>query len=433
MQPDTGDRVLVTRGKERFEGILLQSMDPAVVLLKLDSGYNIGIRKQGAKLKLVRQFEAVKKKAAAKQEESPDLPRVTILHTGGTIASRVDYATGAVVAKFTPEDVLELIPELKTICRVRSVFVANVQSESMRFGHYNLIAKAIEKEIAGREKPKGIIITHGTDTLHYSAAALAFMLGNIDVPVILVGAQRSSDRGSSDAAVNVTCAARFIVKTDFAGVAICMHRGMGDELGVILPACKSRKLHTSRRDAFKAVNAGAIAEVAYREDVVRFLRDDYYRPGQGKLAVKLFKETINVGLLKTHTNTYPGDYLHFKDYKGLVIEGTGLGHAQTTGFDRLSAINEKNKKALAKVCEEAIVVMCSQCIFGRVNMNVYSPQRELLEIGVIGGEDMTAETAFIKLAWLLSNYPKEEAKKLMAQNLRGEITGRTIPEDDVLA
>lgn len=430
MKPAPGDKVVVDIPGEKIEGILLESQKKGVLIVKLSNGYNRGIdAKKVRRVTVVARAEE-KKNSAGSVAHVKGLPDVVILHTGGTIASKVDYKTGAVVARYKPEELVASIPELASICNVRSVLVSCLQSESMRFGHYNLMAEAIIDALKG--KPKGIIITHGTDTLHYSAAALSFMFENLPVPVILVGAQRSSDRGSSDASMNIVCAVKFIAHTDFKGVAICMHSGMNDEKCVILPGTKSRKLHTSRRDAFKAVNSVPVAEVAYKGDKVNFLSNDYYRPGNGKLVVKYFKENIKVGLFKTHTNTYPEDYAYFKNHAGLIVEGTGLGHAQTTGFDKISAINEKNKKALATVCKKAVVVLCSQCIFGRVNMNVYSPQRELLEIGVIPGEDMTAETAFIKLAWLLSNYPKARVKEMIGQNLRGEITQRTRAEEDFL-
>jgi glutamyl-tRNA(Gln) amidotransferase subunit D len=426
MKPSVGDIVLVTRGKEKFKGTLMQSTDLNVILIKLDNGYNIGIKKQASKIKVLKAFIGGKSFKKSDVVWDKSLPLVSVLHTGGTIASKVDYKTGGVVAKFTPEDLVGSIPELNEICRVRSTLVANLQSESMRFGHYNLIAKAVEKELKAKEKPKGIIVTHGTDTLHYTAAALTFSLENVPIPVILVGAQRSSDRGSSDAVMNVKSAARFITQTDFKGVAICMHKNLDDDLGIILPSCKTRKLHTSRRDAFKSVNAEAIAEVGEK---VRFLSEDYYRP-RGDFKVRPFKD-VKVGLLKTHTNMFPEDYLHFSGYAGLIVEGTGLGHAQTTGFDEISKINESNKKALKKVAEKTVVVMASQCIFGRINMNVYSPQRELLEIGVIPAEDMTPETALIKLSWLLSNYP-ENVREKFEKNLRGEISERILPDEEFL-
>ena len=319
----------------------------------------------------------------------------------------------------TPEELIETVPELKNMANIKCKFVANIQSESMRFPHYNLIAKAIEKEIK-ETKPKGIIITHGTDTLHYTSAALSFILENLSIPIILVGAQRSSDRGSSDSHMNLICATKFIKETDFHGVAICMHNSMNDDKCAILPGTKTRKMHTSRRDAFKPINSEKIALINYDSDKIEMFEKTKPKPKEN-LKLKLIKEDIKVGILKSHTNIYPENIKHFKNYDGLIIEGTGLGHFQTKSFDKISEIEEKNKKELEKLLKDTIILLSSQCIFGRVNLNVYTPQRELKEIGVMGTEDMTTETAFIKLAWLLSNYKKEEIRKLVTQNLRGEI------------
>jgi len=420
MDYKAGDEIKVKTKDKVYNGIFIPQKGNSIVL-KLKSGYNVGIdKKKIEKISLVKKHKQEKIKEK-KIKQNKKLPTISILHTGGTIASRVDYTTGAVVAKFKPEELVEMLPELKGIAVIKSKLVSNLQSESMRFGHYNLMAKEIIKEL--KSKPDGIIITHGTDTLHFTSAALAFMLQGIDIPVILVGAQRSSDRGSSDSSLNLISAAKFIAKTDFKGVAICMHASTEDNKAVILPATKTRKMHTSRRDAFKAINDEPIAFVDPYKDIVGYKSKTKNK--EGKLEVKYFKEDIKVGILKSHTNLYPKDFEHFKDYKGLVLEGTGLGHMQTKGFDKISQINEDNKKALSKIAKTAVVILTSQCIFGRVNLNVYTPQRELLDIGVISGEDMTTETAFIKLAFLLSNYPKEKVKELMLKNIAGEISERT--------
>ena len=396
-----GDVIKVKTKEREYKGVFIPQKGGSVVL-KLDSGYNIGIdKKKIKKISLVKKYKEAKTKEK-KIKQNKKLPTISILHTGGTIASRVDYSTGAVVAKFKPEDLVEMLPELKDIANIKSKLISNLQSESMRFGHYNLMAREILKEL--KNKPDGIIITHGTDTLHFTS-------------------QRSSDRGSSDSSLNLISATKFIAKTDFRGVAICMHASTEDDKAVILPATKTRKMHTSRRDAFKAINDEPIAFVDPYKDMIEYKKNINNK--KGKLDVKYFKENIKVGILKSHTNLYAEDFEHFRNYEGLVLEGTGLGHMQTKGFDSISRINEENKKALAKIAKKAVVILTSQCIFGRVDMNVYSPQRELLEIGVLCGEDMTTETAFIKLAFLLSNYKKEEVKKLMLKNLAGEITPRT--------
>ncbi|MBU4284214.1 MAG: Glu-tRNA(Gln) amidotransferase subunit GatD, partial [Nanoarchaeota archaeon] len=263
MQAKTGDTVVVETKDKKLNGILMPvpESENDVVILKLESGYNIGIDKKDVKeIKLVKAYSEKKQKTA---EIKPDkkLPTISILHTGGTIASKVDYKTGGVIAKFSPGEIIGMFPELTKIANIKSRKIASMQSEMMRFVHYNLMAKEIEKEI--KSGTEGIIITHGTDTMHYSSAALSFILEDLSVPVILVGSQRSSDRGSSDAGLNLISACYFIANSDFADVAICMHENLSDESCLILPALKTRKMHTSRRDAFKAINDTPIAIINF--------------------------------------------------------------------------------------------------------------------------------------------------------------------------
>src|SRR3989344_4748153 len=217
-----------------------------------------------------------------------------------------------------------MFPELAGIADFDSVFISNMWSDDLRFTHFGLIAKAIEKEV--KKGVDGIIIGMGTDNLAVASAAMAFIVESIPVPVIFVGAQRSSDRGSSDAAVNLTCAATFIAKSDFSGVAICMHENMSDNDCLILPACKTAKLHTSRRDAFRPVNTNAIARVSYDGRNVTMIQPDCQKKDNSRKLVLKPEMEEKVGLLKIHINMFPEQFSFFKGYKGLVIEGTGLGH-----------------------------------------------------------------------------------------------------------
>ncbi|HLD15357.1 MAG TPA: Glu-tRNA(Gln) amidotransferase subunit GatD [Candidatus Nanoarchaeia archaeon] len=420
-----------TKDKE-FIGILLPSSKKDTVFLKLDSGYNIGIEKKNIKsMKRIKKVES-EKKVLGKLEVNKNLPTIAILHTGGTVASEVDYKTGAVSPRFTPEEIIAKFPELKNMANIRSKLIANMFSEDIRFSHYNKIAKEIENEVkAGVE---GIIISHGTDTLHYTAAALSFMLQDLGIPVILVGAQRSSDRGSSDAFLNLVSAALFITKSDFAGVGICMHSSMDDNNCVILPGLKSRKMHSSRRDAFKAINSNPIARVNYKKDLIEFLTHDHKKSSKDlKLKVRLFNEKLKIGIVKAHPNMYASELKSYSSFNGLILEGTGLGHLPVNKLDKETTEHDKILKEISKLAKKMPVVMATQTIFGRVNMNVYSTGRKLLEAGVLGNySDMTTETAFIKLAYLLSNYKKDEIKRLMNENLHGEISKRIIGEEEFL-
>ncbi|MBI4144924.1 Glu-tRNA(Gln) amidotransferase subunit GatD [Candidatus Woesearchaeota archaeon] len=420
-----GDRVRIVTNDESIEGILLPD-ESHYHVVKLDSGYNIGVDKK--RVKDVKVLEAHKEKrekehvVAAKK----GLPSITILHTGGTIASKVDYETGAVTSRFTPDEILALFPELRDIANIDSRLVRNMASDDMRFAHYNILAKEVEKEVA--KGVKGVIITHGTDTLHYTGAALSFALRNLPIPVILVGSQRSSDRGSSDAGVNLISAATFIAATDFAGVGVCMHETTNDTTCVILPGVKCRKMHSSRRDAFRAINTTPWARVDHKTKNITFLRTDYPRPN-GTFNVKPFKETLKVGLAFVHTNMYAEEFACFKGWDGLVIAGTGLGHAPISEIDAETKEHPKIFNAIKQlITAGTIVAMTTQTIYGQVDMNVYAPGRKLLDLGVLGNlADMHPETAFIKLAWLLSNYPAAEATRLYGVNIAGELSERLEP------
>jgi glutamyl-tRNA(Gln) amidotransferase subunit D len=283
----------------------------------------------------------------------------------------------------------------------------------------------VEKEI--KDGADGIIVTHGTDTMHYTAAALSFMLNNLGAPVILVGAQRSSDRGSSDAGLNLLSAAHFIAGTkDFAEVALCMHEGLDDDWCTILPGTKSRKMHSSRRDAFQAVNVLPWARVNATENKIELLRTGYRKRAKTTVSVRPFKEQLKVGLLKAHTNMYASEFEPYKGFDGLVLEGTGLGHLPINEIDELTAEHAKIAGAIEQLTKAGTAVaIATQTIHGRTDLNVYSTGRKMQELGIIGNDtDMTPETAFIKLAWLLSNAPKNKIKDMFETNLVGEISAR---------
>ncbi len=423
-----GDSVEIVTEEETIRGIIIQSFEPDVEVVKLQSGYNIGIKKDRIKSLKIIEPEREKKEIARKQAEpKKGLPKISILHTGGTIASKVDYKTGGVIARFSPEELLDMLPELKEIANIDSRLIRNMWSEDMTFAHYNIMAREAAEE--AKKGADGIIITHGTDTMHYSSAALAFALKGIGIPVILVGSQRSSDRGSTDAALNMISAAYFIANSDFSGVAICMHETISDTSCIILPATKSRKMHTSRRDAFRPINTTAIARVNHEEKEIKFFTEIYSKKDKAKkVELKLFNEKIKVGIIKTHPNMLAQQFRAYEGFDGLVIEGFALGHAPINHVDEFTAEHKKILESIQDLCRKMPVMMASQSIYGRIQMNVYSTARELQKAGVLGNlSDMTAETAFIKLAWLLSNFP-EDTKELIAKNLIGEITERTEKE-----
>jgi glutamyl-tRNA(Gln) amidotransferase subunit D len=420
-----GDRVKVVTQEEGIEGVLMPD-EKEFVMLKLDTGYNMGIDKKRVKEIILIKEHKGKELETPKAEQKKGLPTIAILHTGGTIASKVDYETGGVISKFKPEEMLEMFPELKEIANIKSRLIRQMFSEDMRFAHYNILAKEIEKEI--KEGVDGIIVTHGTDTLHYTGAALSFMLQNLGVPVILVGAQRSSDRGSTDAALNLIAAAFFITASkDFAEVALCMHENISDEWCDILPGTKSRKMHSSRRDAFQAINVTPWARVNVKEKKVDLLRTGYRKRAKTTVGVRLFKENLKIGLLKVHPNFTAQEIEFYKGFDGLIVEGLGIaGNVPINEIDEATKEHTKIANAIKSLTQAGtIVAATTQTISGGINMNVYSTGRKMQELGMIGNlTDMTPETAFIKLAWLLSNETKEKAKEMYSKNICGEISAR---------
>jgi glutamyl-tRNA(Gln) amidotransferase subunit D len=400
----------------KITGSIIPSYDDNL-MIKLDSGYNAGFKTTKIKnFKVLGKSKVVSKAKVSKVKKDKNLPTISLLHTGGTIASRVNYQTGGVYASFDGDDIATMFPEILKIANIDSTLVSNMMSEDMGEEDYIKIAKAVAKEV--KKETKGIIIGHGTDTLGYSAALLSFALKNLPLPVVLVGAQRSSDRGSSDAAMNLICATEFITKTNACGVFVCMHNSTNDDKCVILPGTNTRKMHTSRRDAFKSINRKPVALVNYKTREIKWV-DNKENYKKSKEKFKLFdKFEKKVGLVKMH----PGisekiiDFYKKEKYKGLIIEGTGLGHTPVRKNDLFI---KKIKELIDSGC---VIGVTSQCINGRVHPSVYTNLRKLSSTGAIFCEDMIPETALMKLSFLLGNYSKKEAENLLAKNISGEIS-----------
>lgn len=411
-----GDRISV----DDREGRLMpkpSSGDSEVLVLKLDSGYNIGVDPENIELVEAKDVEELERPEI---EHDPEKPDILVLHTGGTIASRVSYEEGGVKPAFEPEDLVEMYPGLAEEVNLHSEVVAQMLSEDMEPGHWQKIAEKID-EI--KDDYDGIIVGHGTDTMSYTGAALQLMLKGIDTGVLLVGAQRSSDRPSTDATMNMRCAGRWLAETEWTGIAVCMHGGSGDSICNILPAAKTRKMHTSRRDAFKPVNSERIGYVNYQTGELKIvnssLKTDYsFRPELEE----------NVEIFRARPGVNPEELEHLRDRNpaGVVIEGTGLGHMPVNSFDELTESHEDILEELEKLSEDAVVVMSSQCINGRINMDVYDAGLKIQEAGVRSAGDMHPELAYVKLMWSLGNADSlEDAEDLFNRNVAGEISERS--------
>ncbi|MBR4987076.1 MAG: Glu-tRNA(Gln) amidotransferase subunit GatD [Methanocorpusculum sp.] len=397
------DPVTVSFAGLEMEGIYI-SASGANAVVKLKSGYNICVPESAVTLR--EGAEPIAKPAAVPLEQNDKLPLLSIISTGGTIASTVDYRTGAVSSKFTAEDILRSIPELAEIARYRTLQPYNILSENMNPAMWQELARTIYNEILAGSK--GIIVTHGTDTMLYSAAAVAFML-DTPVPVIFVGAQRSADRPSSDNAINAICSAQAGV-SDLGEVVVCMHSTSSDTSCSLHRAARVRKNHTSRRDAFQSIGRAPVGTVSYPDGKV-VLADDAVKRDQSALVLKAELEP-ECGLLTYYPGMNPAVLDAFKGYKGLVISGTGLGHTGTDCIEKIAAL----------VASGTTVVMTSQCMAGSVCDRVYETGRYLLDAGVIEAGNMLPEVALVKLMWVLANAESAgDVKRLMQKNLKGEL------------
>ena len=400
---------LTTDGKEYVGTLLPQkgSCDPGILVIKMKNGYDAGFRVgKGASIKVLEQpAPNVQKKSERKPKKG--LPDIVLIGTGGTIGSLSGGAAGAMTPGLSADSLLDMVPEALEIANIRARDMISEFSENINVKHWQEMAKAVEEELNGGAA--AVIIAHGTDTMGYTAAALSFMLRELSGPVVLVGSQRSTDRPSSDAYGNLLASVRFCISSKAAGVYVIMHDTMNDDSFAVHRGTRVRKMHTSRRDAFRSINTVPVARIDAAGNIT--INDEMPKAsGSTKAQTKMEK---NVTLLYY----YPGmDPALFKDAvmrsKGVVIAGTGLGHVS-------SGIASLLKEAIAN---GTTVVMTSQCINGPTGMNVYETGRELQNIGVISVMDMLPETAYVKLMWSLAN--TKDAKEAMRKILSYEMSDR---------
>jgi glutamyl-tRNA(Gln) amidotransferase subunit D len=445
-----GDTLKLNTSGNQFTGILMpryESADENHLVIKLKNGYNIGIEltKIESITKIMQEpNQTISKMPAASSSssipeppikrlgaegegegqhergEEKSIPKIALIGTGGTIASKVDYRTGGVHAAISASDLYASIPELGNYASVDTEVLLNEYSENLRPEHWSLIAnKVAEKVKSGRYQ--GIIISHGTDTMHYTASALSFALQNLPIPVVLVGAQRSSDRPSSDAALNLIGGIVFAIKSNYSGVFVAMHASSSDDVIACHVGTRVRKNHTSRRDAFESIDVAPVALI--KGNIVEMQRCGIKLQKRGSSSESFVVRPdydSKVILLKYHPGFDPELIKHAvvdAGYKVIILEGTGLGHIGKESFPQIQ-----------KAIESGLMVfMTSQCVWGKVKMTVYDTGRDLLNIGVIPLSDMITETAIVKAMWVLANSEDtESAKKIMQENIANEISS-SIP------
>jgi glutamyl-tRNA(Gln) amidotransferase subunit D len=409
--------VIIHSKRGEYKGIILprsETADDKHIVIKMATGYNIGINANN--IQKIEQVGYRKANYKIPEKEFPydeKKPNVKLLGTGGTIASRLDYRTGAVIPAFSPGELYGSVPELADICNLKTEKLYGVFSENMAKEQWIGLAKAIGREI--EKGVDGIVIGHGTDTMHHTAALMSFMVQNSPVPIVMVGSQRSSDRPSSDAAFNLINATKTAAESDIAEVMVCMFGPTSDFYDLLHQGTRVRKMHSSYRSTFRTLSDYPIAMVNSKEIIP--LRNDYRKRRRDK----------NVNIIPTFDDRvslvyyYPGmkpdiiESLIDNGYKGIVIGGTGLGHVNKPLFD-----------PLRRACKQGIsVFMTVQTLWGFAQMYVYDTGRDLMDLGIVPAANMLPEVAYVKLGWALGQTDDpEKVKEIMLTPIARDITER---------
>jgi glutamyl-tRNA(Gln) amidotransferase subunit D len=400
-----------------YTGIILprsETADPHHVVLKLRVGYNIGIAASRIRAITISGRKEAHYKIPEKEfPYDPKKPKVKLLGTGGTIASRLDYRTGAVIPAFSPGELYGSVPELADICNLETEKLYGVFSENMGPEQWKGTATAIAREV--EKGVQGIVIGHGTDTMHHTAAILSFMVQNSPIPIVMVGSQRSSDRPSSDAALNLMHSVKTAAESDIAEVMVCMFGPTSDEYGLLHRGTRVRKMHSSYRSTFRTIGDIPIAMVS--REWIKPLRQDYKRRRSDTNVTLNTSFEEKVSIVYYYPNMRPDilDSLIDNEYKGIIIAGTGLGHVNKPLYPALKRAKEKN----------IAVYMTVQTLWGYVQMYVYDTGRDMMELGVVPTANMLPEVAYMKLGWTLGQTNDlEKVKEIMFTPVAGEITDR---------
>jgi len=416
---DIWSNIIVKTKKGTFKGILLprgEQGDEKHIVIKLSNGYNIGINLDNIiEIKALSKTDSDYRIQTKKIKKDPKKPSIALIGTGGTVASKLDYRTGAVLPAFTTRELYNAVPELLDICNLDTKTIFQKLSENIEPNDWITIVNELVSTIENLN-PEGLICAHGTDTIHLTAAAVSFMISNLDRPIVFVGSQRSSDRPSSDAAINLIDSAIVAANSNIAEVVVCMHGTSGDTFSLVHRGTRVRKMHTSRRDAFRTIGDIPLAKI--EKGNIIYTGANYQKKGikKGNLEVDA-KINDNVGLLYS----YPGmkseliDFFIDKNYSGLVIAGTGLGHVNQNLIYSIKRAKDENMP----------IFMTSQCFWGFTGLNVYETGRLLLDAGVIPLYNMLPEVALVKAMWVLGHTKEIPfVRELMQKNLAGEITNR---------
>lgn len=333
--------------------------------------------------------------------------RVMIIYTGGTFG--MAHNPEGVLVPFDFSHILEHLPALRNLSLDLTVISFNhpIDSSNVEPEHWQQMARLLFQH---RLEQDGFVVLHGTDTMAYTASAISFMLPDFGKTVVFTGAQLPISHPRSDARENLITALEIAsAKTDGNPRVpeVCIY--FGSEL---LRANRSKKAESMHFDAFQSENypplAKAGVKIAYHENAIA-------RIVQPPRLLDRFDTAV--ALIKLYPGIAPASLqavFATPGLKAVILETYGSGNAPTG-----EAFLDLVRSALAK---NILIVNISQCPGGMVIQGKYETSRHLLELGVLGGSDMTTEAAITKLMVLLGNHPRETVRDLMTRNIAGELT-----------
>ena len=332
------------------------------------------------------------------------MKKVLMLTTGGTIASR--RAGGGLEPLLAGEEMLRYLGEVAGQYQISVRELLNLDSSNIQAEEWQKIARAVAEEI---DRYDGVIITHGTDTMAYTASMLSFMLQGLKKPVILTGSQVPIDHMLTDARSNL-CTALAAIDSGIEGVAVAFNHK-------VITGCRAVKVRTMGFEAFESVNAPCLGEV-YANGMHLHRRTDIPPERQNQPFRLLYSLCPDVFLLKMIPSTNPDIFDMFLKmrYRGIVLEAFGVGgmhFVRRDLFSRLRMLTERNIS----------VVVCSQCLYEPSDLSLYEVGNRMLACGVIPGLDMTTEAAVTKMMWALGQTKEpEQVREIFSVNYAGEIT-----------
>ncbi|MCY3414682.1 MAG: Glu-tRNA(Gln) amidotransferase subunit GatD [Candidatus Heimdallarchaeota archaeon] len=410
--------ISIKKGEALYEGVILprsEHTQEGILVIKVDTGYNIGVEiNKECEIKEIGFRKGHYKLPDVSVKHDPSLPNISLLGTGGTVASRLDYRTGAVLPAFTPEELFSAVPELMSICNLKPRKIYSILSENFKPEFWVKTAQEVLNEF--KSGSKGVIIGHGTDTMGFTGAALSFFFKNLEAPIVLVGSQRSSDRPSSDGPRNIIMASHIAAHADLAEVVVSMHGTSNDTYNLIHRGSRVRKMHSSRRDAFRTMSDMPLGKIDDNM-TISFFKDDVRPRGANndvyieskidtKVAMHYFYPGMQADIIESSIDN---------GYHGMVLIGTGLGHINSDLFPALERAQE----------EEIPVCMVVEPLYGYTNLRVYETGRDMLARGVFEGANMLPSAAYAKMIWTLGQTQNiSEVKRIMTTNIAGEITNR---------